>query len=150
MSMHRVFSCVVGRGCLLWPVFSWENSISLCPASFYTQKPNFPVTPCISRLPTFAFHSSIMKRTSFSGIILEGTVDLIEQFNFSFFSSTGWGTDLHYCDIEWFALENNRDLSVIFEIASKFCIRLFCWLWGLLLFFWRIIAHSSRYNGHLS
>ena len=24
-----------------------------------------------------------------------------------------------YCDIEWFALETNRDHSVIFEIASK-------------------------------
>ena len=25
-------------------------------------------------------------------------------------------------DIEWFALERNRDHSVVFEIASKFCI----------------------------
>ena len=25
-------------------------------------------------------------------------------------------------DIEWFALEMNRDHSVIFEIASKYCI----------------------------
>ena len=30
--------------------------------------------------------------------------------------------DLEYCDIEWFALEMNRDHSVIFEIASKYCI----------------------------
>ena len=30
--------------------------------------------------------------------------------------------DLAYCDIEWFALERNRDHSVIFEIASKYCI----------------------------
>ena len=29
---------------------------------------------------------------------------------------------LDYCDIEWFALETNRDHSVIFEIASKYCI----------------------------
>ena len=32
------------------------------------------------------------------------------------------GIDLDYCDIEWFALETNRDQSVIFEIASKYCI----------------------------
>ena len=44
----------------------------------------------------------------------------IEPFNFSFFSVTGWGIDLDYCDIEWFALETNRDHSVIFEIVSKF------------------------------
>ena len=29
---------------------------------------------------------------------------------------------MDYCDIEWFALETNRDHSVIFEIASKYCI----------------------------
>ena len=32
------------------------------------------------------------------------------------------GAELDYCDIEWFALETNRDHSVIFEIASKYCI----------------------------
>ena len=32
------------------------------------------------------------------------------------------GIDLDYCDIEWFALETNRDHSVIFEIASEYCI----------------------------
>ena len=46
----------------------------------------------------------------------------IEPFNFSFFSVTGLGIDLDYCDIELFALETNRDNSVIFEIASKYCI----------------------------
>ena len=46
----------------------------------------------------------------------------IAPFNFSFFSVTGWGIDLDYCDIEWFALEMNRDYSVVFEIASKYCI----------------------------
>ena len=29
---------------------------------------------------------------------------------------------MDYYDIEWFALETNRDHSVIFEIASKYCI----------------------------
>ena len=35
---------------------------------------------------------------------------------------TGQGIDLDYCDVEWFALEMNRDHSVVFEIASKYCI----------------------------
>ena len=52
-------------------------------------------------------------------LVLKG---LVEPFNFSFFSVTGWGIDLHYGDIEWFALETNRDHSVVFEIASKYCI----------------------------
>ena len=29
---------------------------------------------------------------------------------------------LDYHDIEWFALEKKRDQSVVFEIASKYCI----------------------------
>ena len=44
------------------------------------------------------------------------------MFNFSFFSISGWGIDLDYCDTEWFALEINRDYSVIFEIAPKYYI----------------------------
>ena len=56
--------------------FSWQNSISLCPASFYTPRPNLPVTPGVSWLPTFAFQSPIMKRISLLGIVLEGLVGL--------------------------------------------------------------------------
>ena len=41
---------------------------------------------------------------------------------FSFFSVTDQGIDLDYCDIKRFALVMNRDYSVIFEIASKYCI----------------------------
>ena len=46
----------------------------------------------------------------------------MEPFNFTFFSITGRDIDLDYSDFEWFALETNRDHSVIFEIASKYCI----------------------------
>ena len=46
----------------------------------------------------------------------------MQLFNFSSLNITGWGIDLDYCDVEWFALETNRDHSVIFEIASKYCI----------------------------
>ena len=61
----------------------------------------------------------------------------MEPFNFSFFSITSWGIGLDYRDIEWFALEMNRDHSVIFVIASKYCISAS----------FGIPAHSSRYNG---
>ena len=43
----------------------------------------------------------------------------MESFNFSFFSITAQSIALDYCDIEWFAMETNRDHSVVFEIASK-------------------------------
>ena len=46
----------------------------------------------------------------------------MEPFNFSFFSVPGQGIDLDYHNIEWFALETDRDHSVVFEIAPKYCI----------------------------
>ena len=47
---------------------------------------------------------------------------MIELFNLSFFSIAGWCIALDYCDIELFALEMNRDHSVIFDTAPKNCI----------------------------
>ena len=55
-------------------------------------------------------------------LVLEGVEPFIEPFNFSFFSITGLGVDLDYHDIEWFALETNRDHSIVFDISSKYCI----------------------------
>ena len=55
-------------------------------------------------------------------LVLKGLVGLHKTVNFSFFSVTGWGIDLDYRDIEWFALEMNRDDSVMFETTPNFCI----------------------------
>ena len=68
-------------------------------------------------------------------LVLKGFVGFIELFKFSFFSIPGWGIDLNYRDIEWFALQTNRDQSVIFEIASKYWISDFYWLLWLLHLF---------------
>ena len=55
-------------------------------------------------------------------LVLKGHVGFHGIVQLQVFSITGWGIDLDYCDIEWFALEMNRDHSVIFDIASKYCI----------------------------
>jgi len=41
--------------------------------------------------------------------VLEGVVGLHKPVNFNFFSISGWGIYLDYCDIEWFALVINQD-----------------------------------------
>ena len=48
--------------------FSWQNSVRLCSASFCTPRPNFPITPGIYLLITFAFQLPVMKRISFLGV----------------------------------------------------------------------------------
>ena len=60
-------------------------------------------------------------------LVLKGLVGLHRPIQLQFFNATGGGIDLDYCNIEWFALETNRDHSIIFETATKYCI------WALLL-----------------
>ena len=47
-------------------------------------------------------------------LVLEGLVGLHRIIQLQLLQITGWGIDLDYCDIEWFALDTNRDLSVVF------------------------------------
>ena len=63
-----------------------------------------------------------MKRTSFLGVSSKSLVGLHKTVQPKFLQHTGWGIDLDNCDIERFALVTNRDHSVVFEIASKYCI----------------------------
>ena len=46
----------------------------------------------------------------------------MEPVNFSFFGISGWGINLDYYHVEWFALETNQDRSVVFEAAPRNCI----------------------------
>ena len=55
-------------------------------------------------------------------LVLESLIGLHRTVQLQFFSITGEGIDLDYCDTEWFALEMNRDYSVIFDIVSKYCV----------------------------
>ena len=55
-------------------------------------------------------------------LVLEGLAGLEGTVQLQVFGVSGWGIDLDYCDTDWFALEMNRDHSVVFEIAPKNCI----------------------------
>ena len=118
MSMCRVFSCVLGRGYFLWPVVSLGKIGKLWPASFCTVRPNLPVTPGVSWLPTFAFQSPIMKRTFFFFLVLvlEGLVGLYRTVQLQLLQHYWLGHSLDYCDIEWFALERNRVILLFLRL----------------------------------
>ena len=158
MSMCRVFSCVVGRGCLLWPVHFLSKTLLV----FALLHSVFQSQICLLLqvfLNFLLLHSSPLKWKGhlFRVLVLKGLVSLHKTVQLQLLSITGWGIDLDNCDIEWFALETNRDHSVIFEIASRYCISdsfvdhdgYSISSEGFLL--WGIPGHSSsRYNGHLS
>ena len=55
-------------------------------------------------------------------LILEGLAGVHRTIQLQILSITGWGRDSDYHDVERFALEMNREHSVVFETASKYCI----------------------------
>ena len=55
-------------------------------------------------------------------LVLEDLVDLHGTVQLQLLQHYWSGHRFDSFDIEWFALETNRDHSVIFEIASKYCI----------------------------
>ena len=55
-------------------------------------------------------------------LVLKGLVGLHRTIQLQLLQCYWLGIDLDDHDIDWFALEMNRDHSVIFEIASKYCI----------------------------
>ena len=63
-----------------------------------------------------------MKRTFFLVLVLDGLVGHHRTVQLQLLQHYWSLIDLDYLDIEWFALEMNRDHSVVFEIASKYCI----------------------------
>ena len=67
----------------------------------------------------------MMKRTSILFVTSRNLVGLHKTVQL--LDISGWGIDLEYFNIELFALEMNRDHSVIFEVAPKY------YIWTLLL-----------------
>ena len=62
------YLCCWKRVFAMTSVFCCQNSVSLCPASFCTPRPNFPITPGISWFPTFAFSLLKWKGHLFLGV----------------------------------------------------------------------------------
>ena len=64
----------------------------------------------------------MMKRTSFFGISSRRSCRASQNHSVSVSLRLVVGAYLDYCGIESFAFETNRDHSVIFETAPKYCI----------------------------
>ena len=94
--------------------FSWQNSISLCPASFHTPRPNLLVTPSVSWLPTFAFQSPIMKRTSFLGVCSKRSCRSHRTVHRTLAISC-----LTTSNLPWF-------MDLTFQVPMQYCIEKIC------------------------
>ena len=52
-------------------------------------------------------------------LVLKGLVGLHRTVQLQLIQRSWWGIGLDHCGIEWFALETNRDHSVVFETAFE-------------------------------
>ena len=112
-----VFSCVVGTGCLLWPVHSLGKTL-LAFALLHSVLQGQICLLLQVFLNFLLLHSCPLqwKGHLFWVLILEWLAGLHRSIQLQLLQHY---IDLDYHDTEWFALEMNRDHSVIFEIASK-------------------------------
>ena len=123
MSMCRVFSCVVGRVCLLWPVCSLGSTL-LAFALLHSVLQGQICLLLQVFLDFLLLHSSPLqwKGHLFWALVLKGLLGLNRTVHLQLLQRYWLG---HRLGLPWYwmvSLEMNRDHSVIFEIASKYCI----------------------------
>ena len=117
-------------------VFSWQNSMSLCPASFCTPRPNLPVTLSVFWLPTLAFQSPITKRVSFWVLVLKRLVGLHRTIQLQLLQHYWLG---HRLGLPWYWMvclgNGQRSFCHFWDCTQVLHFGLFCWLSWLLRFF---------------
>ena len=123
MSMCRATSCDDGKACLLWAVCSFDETLLVFALLHFVCQGQTWLLLQVS----LDFYSYIPipyeEKDIFWGVlVLEGLVGLHRTIEPQLLQHYWLGIDLDYCDIEWFALEINRDHSIAFEIAPKYCI----------------------------
>ena len=123
MSMCRVFSCVVGRECLLWPVNSLGRTLLAFVLLHSILQGQICLLPKVS-LDFLLLHSSPLywKGHLFWVLVLEDLVGIHRSVQLQLLQHYWLG---HRLGILWYwtvCLEMYRDHSVIFEITPKYCI----------------------------
>ena len=150
MSICSVLLCCWKRVFGMTSAFSWQISVSLCPASFCTPRPNFPVTNGISWLPTL--HSSPLwwKGHLLLVLALEGPVSLHRTIELQLLQHYWLG---HRLGLPWYwrACLGNKQRSFcrFWDYTQVLHFRLFFWLRTTPCLL-KGFAHNSRHNDHLN
>ena len=121
--MCKVFFCVVGRGCFLWLVCSLGKTLlafALLHSVFQDQISCYPTCFLTSYFCIPVPYNE--KDIFFLVLLLRGLVGLHRTIQLQLLQHYWLGHRLGLLWCEWFALEMNKDHSVVFEIASKYCI----------------------------
>ena len=152
MSMCRVFSCVVGRGCLLWPVHSLGKTL----LAFVLFHPVFRGLICLLLQVFLTSYFCIPdpyneKDVFFAVLVLKRLVGLHRTIQLQLLQHYWLG---HRLGSSWYwmlcLINEQGSFWHFWDCIQVLHFKLFCWPWWLLHFFWGISAHSIKYNGNLS
>ena len=151
MSMCRVFSCVVVRGCLLWPVRSLGKPLLAFALLHFVLQGQFACYSWYLLTSYFCIQSPVIKRAPFWGISSRRSVGLHRTVQLQLLQHYWLGQRLQLLWY-WMVCFGNKERSFysFWDCTQILHFRLFCWLWGLLYFFCGILPHNGRFNGHLS
>ena len=144
--------CCWKRAFAMTSAFSWQNCVSLWPASFCTPRSNLPVTPGYLLTTYFCIPVPYNEKGIFYWVlVLEGVVGLHRTIQLQLLQPYWLG---HSLGLLWYWMvclgNKQRSFCRFWDCIQLLHFGLFCWLWWLLHFFQGIPAHSSRYNCHLS
>ena len=119
--MFTLLLCCWKRVFAVTSVFSWQNSVSLWPASFCTPRPTW--FACYSRCLLTSYFCIPVPCHGKDIILgaLEGLVDLHRTVQLQLLQHY-WSEHTCITVILNGFLETNRDHPVVFETASKYCI----------------------------
>ena len=152
MSMCRVFSYVVGREGLLWPVCSLDKILlAFALLRFVLQGQIFLLLQVSLDFLLLHFSPLWWKGQLFWVLVLEGLVGLHRTVQLQLLQYYWSG---HRLGLLWYWMvclgNEQRSFCRFWDCTQVVHFRLFYWLWWPLHFFWGSLAHSSRYNVHLN
>ena len=149
MSMSKVFSVLLEEGVCYDQCIVLAKLCESLPCFIFLLHGQMHVTPGISWLPTFAFHSPIMKRASFWVLVLEGLVGLHRTVQVQLLQHYWLG---HRLGLLWYWLvclgNRQKSFCCFWGCIQELHFGLFCCYDAYSLSSKGILAHSSRYNGH--
>ena len=121
MSKCRIISCVVGRGCLMWPVHSLGKTLLAFVLLHFVLQGQICLLLQVF-LDFLLLHSSSLKWKGhlFWVFVLECLVGLHWLILLQLLQHywLGHRLGLHWY---WISFLGNRDHSIVYEIASKYC-----------------------------
>ena len=152
MSMCRVFSCVVGRGYLQWPVCSLGKTLLAFALLHFVVQGQICLFLQVS-LDFLLLHSSALwwKGHLFGVLVLKGLVGLHRTIQLQLLQCYWSGFRLGLLWYWMVCLGNEqRSFCRFWDCTQVLHFGLFCWLWGLLHFSKGFFPSGNRYHGHLN